>query len=348
VSAASPVAPPGGEPDRVLPFAVEGLDVRGRVVRLGPALDAMLRRHAYPEPVSRLLGEAVALTALLGTSLKFSGRFILQTSSDGPVDLLVVDFTTPDGLRAYARFDADRVAAAGRVDAAVLLGTGHLAMTVDQGPHTSRYQGIVALDGASLEEIAHRYFLQSEQIPTRVRLAVAEVVSRQPGEAPRREWRAGGILVQFLPEATDRITHRDLAPGDAPHDDDLRRTEDVLDDDASTDASEDDAWVEARALVDTVEDVELTDPEVTAERLLVRLFHERGVRVFSERLLADRCRCSRRRVAGMLAGFEPEERADMTREDGSIEVTCEFCSTRYVFAAEEVADLGAAVSDDDG
>jgi molecular chaperone Hsp33 len=321
--------PAGAPNDLVLPFQVEALDVRGRVVRLGPAVDAMLARHAYPPTVSRLLGEAIALTALLGASLKFDGRFTLQTSTDGPVDLLVVDFATPDGLRAYARFDADRVAEAAAGDArglgGRLLGKGHLAMTVDQGTAASRYQGIVPLDGDGLEAAAHHYFEQSEQIPTRVRLAVAEVMSRRPGEAPAHAWRAGGILVQFLPEASDRVTHRDLDPGDRPEGDEAEA------------APDDDAWVEARALVETVEDIELTDPEVTPERLLYRLFHERGVRVFDPQPLADRCRCSRERVFGVLKGFSPEERAEMV-VDGAIEVTCEFCSTRYHFAAEEVVD----------
>ncbi len=326
----------GASGDLVLPFSVGPLDVRGRVVRLGPAVDAMLSRHAYPPAVSRLLGEAVALTALLAASLKFEGRFTLQTSTDGPVDLIVVDFATPDGLRAYARFDAERVAAVmegvsagSRPDGGVLIGKGHLAMTVDQGTAASRYQGIVPLDGDGLEAAAHRYFEQSEQIPTRVRLAVAEVMSRRPGEAPAHAWRAGGILVQFLPDAPERMAHRDLDPGDRPE------GAAEPDDADESDVSEDDAWVEARALIDTVEDLELTDPDVTPERLLYRLFHERGVRVFEPQPMADRCRCSRERVTGMLKGFTPEERADMV-VDGAIEVTCEFCSTRYRFAAEEV------------
>src|SRR5690606_11825005 len=150
--------------DVVLPFDVKALDVRGRVVRLGPAVDAMLARHDYPAPVSRLVAEATALTALLGTSLKFDGRFILQTQSDGPVSLMVVDFETPDRLRAYARFDAQAVAEAeraGRATPGELLGVGHLAMTVDQGPNMSRYQGVVPLEGGGLEGAAHQYFRQS-------------------------------------------------------------------------------------------------------------------------------------------------------------------------------------------
>ena len=314
-----------GVDDAVLPFAVEALDLRGRVVRLGPAIDALLGRHDYPPAVSRLLAEAVALTALIGTSMKFQGRFILQTQSDGPVGMLVVDFEAPDALRACARFDIDAVAeavAAGRDRPEDLLGRGHLAMTVDQGAHMSRYQGIVELDGRSLEEAAHGYFLQSEQIPTRVRLAVAEVLTRDPGHEPKRAWRAGGLFLQFLPESSERTGHRDLHPGDAPEGP------------SATTIAEDDAWVEAQSLAGTVEDVELTDPAVSAETLLYRLFHERGARVFEPQPLVERCRCSRDSVKAMIASFSPAERVDMV-ENGRIGVTCEFCSTHYDFDPRE-------------
>ena len=163
--------------DTILPFQVDALDLRGRVVRFGAAIDSILSRHRYPAPVAKLVGEAIVLTVLLGSTLKFEGRFILQTQSDGPVRMLVIDYTTPDKVRACARFDAERVAAAmasGEVAAGALLGKGHLAMTIDQGPDTARYQGIVALEGHDLEGAAHEYFLRSEQIPTCVRLAVAE------------------------------------------------------------------------------------------------------------------------------------------------------------------------------
>src|SRR5271155_661314 len=160
--------------DTILPFAVKALDLRGRIVRLGAAVDTILSSHDYPVPVAKLLGEAIVLTAMLGSSLKFDGRFILQTQSDGPVRMLVVDFTSPGNIRACARFDAERVAAAIAANEAQpgkLLGHGHLAMTIDQGPDMSRYQGLVPLEGGDLEHAAHEYFARSEQIPTRVRLA---------------------------------------------------------------------------------------------------------------------------------------------------------------------------------
>jgi molecular chaperone Hsp33 len=308
--------------DTVLPFEVAALDLRGRVVRLGPVVNEILSRHDYPAPVSRLLGEAIALTVILGSTLKFSGRFILQSQTDGPVRMLVVDFTSPGQVRACARFDAARVAEAvaeRRASPGALLGRGHLAMTIDQGADMNRYQGLVALDGGSLEEAAHEYFLRSEQIPTRVRLAVGEEMSA----GAERRWRAGGLLLQFLPKAPERARVPDLDPGDAPDGVELHTVE------------EDEAWAEGQALVGTVEDVELIDPSLSSERLAFRLFHERGVRVFDTVDVAAQCSCSRDNVEAMLNSFSQDDRDHMV-EDGAISVTCEFCSANYRFAPEEV------------
>ncbi|MFG1416900.1 Hsp33 family molecular chaperone [Xanthobacter sp. V0B-10] len=310
--------------DIVTAFQVDALDLRGRVVRLGPTLDTVLAHHDYPPAVKRVVGEAVVLAVLLGSSLKFEGRFILQTQTDGPVDMVVADFVSPDKIRAYARFDKDALAAAeARNDTApaTLLGRGHLAMTIDQGISSNRYQGVVALDGSGLEAAAHEYFHQSEQIPTRVRLAVGEEL-RPGGQAS--SWRAGGLLAQFLPDDASRARMADLAPGDAPE----GTAPHTLD--------EDDAWVEARSLVGTLEDVELLDRDLSSERLLYRLFNERGVRVFEPLSIAAHCSCSRERVAGVLASFSAEERRGMIQDDGRVTVTCEFCGRTYGFAAEEV------------
>ncbi|WP_188408071.1 Hsp33 family molecular chaperone [Agaricicola taiwanensis] len=316
-----------GPDDRILPFQVEGLDVRGRVVRLGPSVDAMIARHGYPPIVSKVLGEAVALTALLGSSLKFEGRFQLQTKSDGLIDMIVVDFEAPDRVRGYARFNEEGVAALkdARLPTGGLLGRGHLALTIDPGGDMARYQGVVPLSGESLEDAAHQYFQQSEQIPTRVRLAVAEAWTG--GSIP--SWRAGGLLVQFLPEAGARVRVKDLDPGDAPEGAAV-----------PAEPEEDDAWTEAQALVETIEDHELIDPMVTSERLLFRLFHERGVRVFDGSGVQEKCRCSREKVETMLRQFPEEDRRDMVADDGSIVVTCEFCSTRYRFDPDDLKPRG--------
>src|SRR6476660_1332194 len=314
---------PTSEDDTILPFEVAALDLRGRVVRLGPAVDEILARHDYPAPVATLLGEAIVLTALLGAWLEFEGRFILQTQTDGPVRMLIVDFATPNRVRACARFDPLRVDAAiaeGQAGAGALLGHGHLAMTIDRGPDMNRYQGLVALEGGSLEDAAHEYFLRSEQIPTRVRIAVGE--EWRGGDGPKHRWRAGGMLLQFLPKAPERARQADLHPGDAPEGT------------VTHTVAEDDAWVEGQSLISTVEDVELIDPDLSGERLLYRLFHERGVRVFSPQPLRAQCSCSRDAVAAMLNSFAPKDRAEMVK-DGKVEVTCEFCSSVYQFTPHE-------------
>ncbi|HTC96749.1 MAG TPA: Hsp33 family molecular chaperone [Bradyrhizobium sp.] len=316
----SPVRAPSAVPvdDAVIPFEVNALDLRGRLTRMGPALDEILTKHDYPPAVGKLLGEAIVLTTLLGSSLKFDGRFILQTQTDGPVSFLIVDFQAPDRLRAYARYDVKRLKPG--LDSGALLGKGHLAMTIDQGPDMSRYQGLVALDGGGLEEAAHEYFLRSEQIPTRVRIAVGEEF--RGGEGGKHRWRAGGLLMQFLPKAPERARQADLHPGDAPEGT-VPHT-----------VAQDDAWVEGQSLIGTVEDLELIDPDLSGERLLYRLFHERGVRVFNQVALQARCSCSRDAVSSMLKSFEPKDRAEMVK-DGKVVVTCEFCSSVYEFTPQE-------------
>ena len=306
-----------GSDDVVLPFVVEPLESRGRIVRLGASVDRILAQHGYPAPVARLVGEAAALAILLGSSLKFQGRFQVQTRSDGVVDMIVIDFDAPDRVRGFARFDAERLKEALAVNEAApaqLLGRGHLGLTIDQGPEFQRYQGVVPLDGQGFEQAAHQYFLQSEQIPTVVRLAVGETVT---GEGSR--WRAGGLMLQFLPQSLDRRRQADLHPGDAPEGAAIQQGE------------EDDAWVEAKSLVATIEDHELVDPMLSSERLLYRLFHERGVKVFEEQNVHHACRCSTQRIEDMLRGFTVQERKDMIGDNGRIGVTCEFCSTHRDF-----------------
>jgi molecular chaperone Hsp33 len=310
-----------GHDDIVLPYAVESLSTRGRLVRLGAAIDAILKRHAYPEPVGRVVGEAAALAVLLGSTLKLEGRFQLQTKTEGPLHMLVVDFDAPSNLRALARFDeaalARRIASSGEGD---LLGEGTLAFTIDPGGELSRYQGVIALDGRGLEHAAHAYFERSEQIPTLVRLAVGQSVTSRGVE-----WRAGGLLAQFLPDSPERRHQVDFDPGDAPEG-------------AAPEASpEDDEWVEARARAATTEDHELIDPTLSSERLLFRLFNERGVRVFKPTALSEACRCSAERIDAMLQSFSPEERAAMIGDDGMIGVTCEFCSTKRLFNPADYA-----------
>lgn len=313
--------PPTGD-DLVLPFRTVRSDVIGRVVRLGPAVDNILSRHAYPEPVSHALGEALALTAMLGTALKAQSKLILQTKSDGPLDFLVTDFVAPGKLRGYASFDKADAALAqtkGRGDQGALLGEGHVAMTIDPGGDSNSYQGIVALENQSLVQAADTYFRQSEQIPTFIRLAVARHYGTA-GEETGWRWRAGGLLIQQLPREGGKRPDPDQ--GGEAHD-------------AGLEGDDEENWNRARHLAATVEDHELLDPLLTPEQLLYRLFHEEGVRVTPATALAAECRCSRERIHGYLRRFGAEELADMREPDGGVTVTCEFCSRQYRFSQGE-------------
>ncbi len=295
--------------DLVQPFKIERQAVRGRLIRLGSLVDAVLDRHQYPEPVALLLAEMLALAAVLAGALKYAGVFTLQTKGDGPIRLMVADVTSDGDMRGYAQFDLERlnaaVAAAAAAGASLsvprLLGAGYLAFTVDQGQHTERYQGIVELTGATLAECVHHYFRQSEQFEAAIKLAAG----RDPRAAGR--WRAGALMLQRLPEAGA--------------DDDVEE-----------------GWRRALVLMGSSTPGELLDPGLAPEDLLYRLFHEDGVRVFRPVMLRHGCRCSRERVERVLRSLSAEER-DSLRDDGEIVATCEFCSARYAFTDSEVAAL---------
>ena len=286
-------------------FQIEGWPVRGRLVRLGETVDTILSAHTYPEPVAALLGEACALAALVGSSLKFEGRLIVQAQGDGPVRFVVADYDTDGTMRGFCRFDPDAVAAASagfsRPGAQALLGKGLFVMTLDRGPDFERTQGITPIEGESLSLCAEHYFQQSEQVPTRVKLAVGAIT-----DATGTHWRAGGAMIQIIAA------------------DDAR-------------GSTEEVWDRSRALFQTLADDEMLDPTITPETLLFRLFHEDGVRLEDARPLKAVCRCSKDRIGAVLASFDPVELADMVEDDGKIRVTCEYCSTVYELEPEEVA-----------
>lgn len=322
----STIVETGAEDDVIVPFSVSSLDVRGRTGQFGSAINSILERHAYPDPVTQLLAQALSLTALLGSSLKFDGKFIMQTQTDGPVNLLVADLRANGALRGYARFDKDYFDQRPnqKTTSAELLGNGILGFTVDQGEYMQRYQGLVQLNGQSLEEAAIHYFKQSEQLPTEIRLSVAELFTPTTGTTgSTKKWRAGGLIAQFMPTEPDRMKQMDLPGGDAPEGSA-----------ALSDFLEDDAWTEAKALIRTISDVELTDPDIGPERLLYRLFNQHNPRRFEALAVRDECSCSRNRLKDVLSGFSIEERKD-SMVHGQIIVDCEFCSKQYAFSGDE-------------
>ncbi|MBV8776806.1 MAG: Hsp33 family molecular chaperone [Alphaproteobacteria bacterium] len=298
--------------DLIQPFQLDPLALRGRLVRLGATVDRILAQHDYPEPVATLLGEAITLAVLLAGALKYDGVFTLQTKGDGPVRLLVADVKTDGAVRGYAQYDAERLGeivpgsgpGGGNAPVPDLLGTGYIAFTVDQGDDTERYQGIVEISGATLAECAQHYFRQSEQIQAGLKLAVARA-----GDAG--EWRAGGLMLQRVPPEGGRA----------------RIADDV-----------EDVWRRAMVLMSSATPHELVAPDLPPRRLLWRLFHDEGVRVYHTHAVEARCRCSRERIAGILRAF-PAGDLDEMREEPVTTVTCEFCNTRYEFTADDLARL---------
>jgi molecular chaperone Hsp33 len=297
--------------DGIHPFRIEGVPVRGRLVRLSDTLDRVLSHRDYPAPVADLLAEAMVLAVMLANAIKFDGVFTLKTRGDGPVRLIVVDVTSEGTLRATAQVDSERLDAVlgdGRLARAPvprLIGAGQLLFTVDQGPETERYQGIVELDGATLSDCAHNYFHRSEQIETGIML-----VADAAGPEHRH---AGGLMVQRMP----------------------------ADDDASGEDFDDDAWRRSFVLMSSATRDELLDPSLAPRDLLFRLFHEDGVWVYDSLALGFSCRCSRERIEAMLQAL-PRDEVETMKQDGRVEVACEFCGRTEIFDDAAIEALHAA------
>jgi molecular chaperone Hsp33 len=291
-------------PRGVNPFHLTHKPVRGRLLRLGPLAEALLSRHTHPESVAQLMGQALALTAGLASALKYKGSFSVQAKGDGPVPMLVADCTDTGALRGYARVEKDKLALYGRHPSArALLGHGYLAFTCDQGPDMERYQGIVAIEGATLSEMTGNYFATSEQLRSFVRLAC----SRTP-----QGWRATAFIMERV----------------------------AVEGGIGASAEGDDDWDTALALAGTLTDAEMLDDALPPERLLHRLFHLEGLTLDPPRALAYGCRCSRSRLAGVLEGF-PIKDLDHMAENGTITMTCEFCNVDFHFAREKLRGADA-------
>ncbi len=292
----------------ITPFFLPNQPVRGRLIRLGPLANTLLTRHDHPEPVRKLLGEALALAASLAAALKFSGSFSLQAKGDGPVSMLIADCTDIGALRGYARLNAEKFAALEAssepdepITARQLLGNGYLAFTVDQGADREPQQGIVTLEGNTLADMAAHYFTTSEQLACQVHLAAAETPAG---------WRAAALILERI-------------AGAGGIDPELSASE------------QEEAWRTACILADTITDAELLDDALLPDRVLYRLFHGEGVAVDRPRPLAYGCRCSRARLATILEGFSHDDLDHMTI-GGDIVMTCEFCNFDFRFPRETV------------
>lgn len=281
-------------------FHLQLANLRGRLVRLSGVLNNILKPHHYPDPVARLLSETVVLTTLLSSMLKYEGIFILQAQGDGAVSRLVADMNSDGSIRATAGYDPEKLAAIEDPNPGLkeLMGDGYLAFTVDQGEYSERYQGIVKLQGETLQDCIHHYFSQSEQIATSIRMAV--------GKDEDGSWRGGAVMLQHMPDHSN--IPQDAKP--VPEN-----------------------WNRAQILLQTCKDEELLDPRLHDDTLLIRLFHEEGVVVYPPQKIMKYCRCSPDKIEGIIQGLSADDRKEIV-VDGKITMTCEFCATTYTFDPE--------------
>jgi molecular chaperone Hsp33 len=311
--------------DTILPFQLDGADVRGRVARLDATLETILGQHDYPAPVAALVSEAVLLTALIGQTIEPRWKLSLQIRSQGAVRLIATDYFGPAAegepaqMRAWAGYDAEAVAAQGGKPFG-LLGTGIFAILIDQGPGSTPYQGMTPLAGESLADCAETYFAQSEQLPTRLALAMGEASA--PGGPSR--WRSGGVMLQHMPKASPE------AKREATGFDGLLAAADLLD------GEDADNWERASMLLATVEATELIGPHVGPDQLLLRLFHEEGPRVYDPQPVRFGCTCSAEKVVQSLAIYSAKDIATMTTPEGRVTADCQFCGAHYEFDPEEL------------
>ena len=297
--------------DNCASFHIEDGAFRGRLVRLDDVVNTIVAKHNYPQNVSAVVAESTALAALLASALKYDGLFTLQTKSNGPVSMVVVDVTSDGAIRACATFDEARIKKAqelrkteGEIEATPhWLGEGYLAFTVDQGKDTDLYQGVVDLQGKDLTEYALRYFKQSEQIETALQLFL-----HVPTDEKDR-WKAAGILLQKLPETGGKIN-------------------------ADIDMSE--AWNEAVTFMQSLTADEVFDENLSSAELLHRLYHSSKLSISKNKDYRFGCRCSREKLLNTLSSFSEEEINNLADKQNQIAATCNFCSEKYVFDKGEL------------
>ncbi|WP_299786732.1 Hsp33 family molecular chaperone HslO [uncultured Marivita sp.] len=317
--------------DTVLPFQLDHSNIRGRVARLDGVLSGILKQHNYPASVEALVAEMALLTALIGQTIKLRWKLSLQVQSKGAVRMIATDFYAPEAegeparIRAYASYDPDKVNDGPAMDQ---IGDGYFAILMDQGEGMQPYQGITPLSGETLASCAEAYFAQSEQLPTKFALSFGQ--STEPGVA--QHWRAGGIMIQHMPDASPYA--KDGGSGEGG----LLLADDLLSDD------EGENWNRVNFHLDTVDDMELIGPSLPATDLLYRLFHEEGPRVFDAQPVRFGCTCSEDRVRQSLSIYSARDIEKMTTDEGRVTADCQFCGAHYDldpatvgFEAEEVS-----------
>jgi len=294
-------------------FQLESSSIRGRIVRLGSVIDDILTAHKYPLPIAHLVAENITLSVALSSMLKYQGIFTLQAQGDGPLRMLVSDITSEGVVRGCASFDEKRFQKSREQIAALetkessqnhlaqYLGKGHIAFTVDQGKNSDPYQGIVEIKGSSMVDCVQHYFSQSEQIGTGIKMAVGKRDNK---------WRAGAIMLQNMPEDGK---NSEAGIGNIGEDD----------------------WRRAMILLDSCTEDEMLSTIIDTDELLLRLFHEEGVRVYERKDILKGCRCDKQRVENILLTMSKED-VEHISIDKDINMTCEFCSKTYTFKEDDI------------
>lgn len=166
-------------------FLFERFPIQGKLVRLDSTWQAVLERYDYPEPIRGILGETMAATALLASTVKFEGSITLQIQGDGPLRMVVVQCSNSLVLRGLARWDGEPEGST----LSELSGEGKLVISIENDADNQRYQGVVPLSGGTVSDCLQEYFERSEQLPTRLWLACSDetaagmLLQRQPLDA---------------------------------------------------------------------------------------------------------------------------------------------------------------------
>lgn len=282
--------------DAVQRFMFEHASIRGEMVHLDEAYQTIMQQRVYPAMVKQLLGEALVSCVLLAGSMKFEGEISLQFQGDARLPLLLVQCDHNLQIRGFANYAAEDV----DVDYAAAFLDGKMALTISPSHQTQSYQSVVPIESLSMSDNITNYFAQSEQLSSRVWLAVAE-------------HNAAGMLLQWMPETGSKNTQ------------------------APSSEQREEFWSYALHMGETLREDELLT--LDNQTILHRLYHETELRLYPARPVQFHCRCSHEKMQAVLRVLGEHDLQQLLQEQGVVEVLCDFCNRRYAFDPIDVALL---------
>ena len=285
----------------VIPFQLGENQVRGSIVRLGTTVSNIIKRHNYPNLIDSLLADTLTITACIGSRMKHEGIFTIQAKGDGNVNTLFSDITNDGFLRGYVGFKPELLK--DRIDLVSLMGSGHIAFTLDQGDFSKRYQGIVPLEGENISKSAEHYFNNSEQLETI--FSTFNCYDLDPNKnLDYRLFPAGLIMLQKMPNKNVYFDKED----------------------------NEEVWSNSLNFLSTLKKNEFLSVDLSSEDILLRLFHEVGVTVYDKIEIKDQCRCSQEKVQSTLEKLSQNDLQNLSNKDGTILVVCEFCKVERKYS----------------